>query len=467
MAILRSITMTGCSQIIGRPSPSFALWSIILIFFVLLGQRSAARAQAFGDFTYTTNSSSAAITGYTGPGGDIVIPSTIDNKPITAIGRYAFRYNNRVTGVVMPDNVINISDSAFNGCTNLASILLPNSITNIGSDTFRNCTSLTDIIIPHNVTRLEDFLFTGCTSLTNVIIPDGVIYIGSSVFSHCINLSSLGIPNSVTNIVGAFGASRGATFYGCRGLTNITLPDNIPILGDMLFNGCSGLTKITIPKNVNRIGYGTFLNCTALKSVSIPAGVTNMGGQGFSGCSSLTSVFFEGDAPALVATDLFYKTTNVTVYYRAGTTGWSNTFAGIPTALWIEQPTYQDWARNTGLLDKSPNASGETDDADGDGMSNLAEMLAGTDPISSGSALMFESLSRPDELTDADKTAIGPDQYALYFQAVPGRKYEIQSVTAFGGTWQTETNVTATTTQKRVVVNKPVDQGFYRVVLVP
>jgi hypothetical protein len=66
-----------------------------------------------------------------------------------------------------------------------------------------------------------------------------------------------------------------------------------------------------------------------------------------------------------------------------------------------------------------------------------------------------------------DKTAIGSDQHALYFQTVAGKKYEIQGVTAFGGVWQDETNVTATTTQKRVLINKPVDQGFYRVVLMP
>jgi len=46
-------------------------------------------------------------------------------------------------------------------------------------------------------------------------------------------------------------------------------------------------------------------------------------------------------------------------------------------------------------------------------------------------------------------------------------EYEIQSASVVGGTWQTETNATATTTQKRVLVNKNNPQGFYRVILVP
>jgi hypothetical protein len=31
---------------------------------------------------------------------------------------------------------------------------------------------------------------------------------------------------------------------------------------------------------------------------------------------------------------VFTGDTNATVYYLSGTTGWSATFAGLPTALW-------------------------------------------------------------------------------------------------------------------------------------
>jgi hypothetical protein len=67
----------------------------------------------------------------------------------------------------------------------------------------------------------------------------------------------------------------------------------------------------------------------------------------------------------------------------------------------------------------------------------------------------------------ADRLAMEAGQYALYLQTVPGKQYVIQSVNAFGGAWQNVTNVIATTTQKRVVVHKPVDQAFYRVALSP
>jgi hypothetical protein len=164
---------------------------------------------------------------------------------------------------------------------------------------------------------------------------------------------------------------------------------------------------------------------------------------------------------------LFTNSPNVTVYYRAGTTGWGATYAGQPTALWVEQPSYQDWAKSVGLVDEFPNAGAEGDDADQDGMNNKDEMQAGTDPTLAASVLKFENTPRLNDLADEDKTAVGPDQRALYFQTVSGKKYEIQSASVVGGTWQTETNATATTTQKRVLVNKNNTQGFYRVILVP
>jgi hypothetical protein len=268
-------------------------------------------------------------------------------------------------------------------------------------------------------------------------------------------------------------------FLGCDSLKNITVDELNPryaSLNGVLFDKsqttlikCPGAMSgdYVVPSGITNVIASAFDYCLGLKSVTLPESITNIGKNAFWWCTNLTSMYFEGNAPTSVSTNLFNNSTNVTVYYRAGTTGWSDTFAGRPTALWVEQPTYQDWAQATGLLEKFPDASGESDDADADGMNNRAEMRAGTDPTSPSSTLKFETAPRPDELTDADKTAIGPDQHALYFQAVPGRKYEIQSLNAFGGTWQTETSVTATSTQKRAVVNKPIDQGFYRVVLVP
>ena len=42
------------------------------------------------DFDYTIANGSITITNYTGPGGNVAIPATIDGMPVTAIGGQAF-----------------------------------------------------------------------------------------------------------------------------------------------------------------------------------------------------------------------------------------------------------------------------------------------------------------------------------------------------------------------------------------
>ena len=127
-------------------------------------------------------------------------------------------------------------------------------------------------------------MFYGCTGLTSITIPNNITSIGGGAFSGCTGLTSITIPNSVTSI-------GGSAFYGCTGLTSITLPDSIGgAIGSQTFMNCTGLTSITLPKGVTSIGEWAFCGCSGLTFVPIPTGVTSIGNQAFAGCSGLTSV---------------------------------------------------------------------------------------------------------------------------------------------------------------------------------
>ena len=134
-------------------------------------------------------------------------------------------------------------------------------------------------------------------------------------------------------------------------------------------------------------------------------------------------------------------------------------------ALWIDPPVYSEWLETSALPTQYPQATAEIDDPDQDGMSNYAEMLAGTDPTDRASLLILERVPRPADLTEADRTPIGTNQHALYFRSVPGKRYGVQWADAVDGPWSTTAVVTASTTQKRLVFNKPATHAFYRVIL--
>lgn len=77
-----------------------------------------------GNYTYTVSGSPAVatITGYTGAGGAITIPSTLGGYPTAAIGNYAFEYRTSLTTVTIGSNVTTIGNFAFRDCTSLTSI---------------------------------------------------------------------------------------------------------------------------------------------------------------------------------------------------------------------------------------------------------------------------------------------------------------------------------------------------------
>jgi autotransporter-associated beta strand protein len=69
-----------------------------------------------------------------------------------------------------------------------------------------------------------------------------------------------------------------------------------------------------------------------LISVVFPASLTDIEDGAFFGVDSLRRIYFHGDAPN-INSDLFSGTPAI-IYYRHGTSGWEETFAGRPTALW-------------------------------------------------------------------------------------------------------------------------------------
>ena len=132
------------------------------------------------------------------------------------------------------------------------------------------------------VTSLEG-AFWGCTGLTSVTIPSGVISIGELAFSECTGLTSFTIPSSVTSI-------GLAAFRKCTQLTSIIIPSSVTSISASAFAFCTGLTGIIIPSSVTSINFNSFADCTGLTSAFIPSSVTSIGDGAFSGCTGLTGI---------------------------------------------------------------------------------------------------------------------------------------------------------------------------------
>ncbi len=136
-----------------------------------------------GDFTYTTNGNTITITKYTGAGGAVTIPNSINGIPVISIGTYAFWSCPGLTNVTIPSSVISIETKAFVGYASLTAITVDplNSFYSSVDGVLFNKSQTTLIqcpggkagsyTIPSSVTAIGTFTFHYCTSLTSVTIP--------------------------------------------------------------------------------------------------------------------------------------------------------------------------------------------------------------------------------------------------------------------------------------------------------
>ncbi len=144
----------------------------------------------------------------------------------------------------------------------------------------------------YRVTSIGDRAFYGCTGLTEVTIGNRVTTIGEYAFFKCAGLTEVTIGNSVTTI------GEGA-FDGCTKLTEVTIPNSVTTIGEGAFSGCTKLTEVTIPNSVTTIGERAFSGCTGLTEVTIPNSVTEMGDRAFRYCTGLTQVTIGNSVPEI------------------------------------------------------------------------------------------------------------------------------------------------------------------------
>ena len=99
---------------------------------------------------------------------DIVVPASKDNRPVAAVGEMAFRGNEKIRSVVLPESLTTVGSSAFAYCKSLKAVVFKGKVTQIGNSAFRYCTELTEITLPASVNIIAESAFSNCTNLTKI-----------------------------------------------------------------------------------------------------------------------------------------------------------------------------------------------------------------------------------------------------------------------------------------------------------
>lgn len=302
----------------------------LLALLLLLALPAAVRGE---DYTYITNNGSITITKYTGPGGAVIIPSTINNLPVSTIGHGTFFSCSNVVTITLPDTVTSIAGVVFTGCTALTAFNVGpqnpafSSLDGVLFDKTRTallrCPQAMPgaYTVPNTVTNIGPYAFEGCTGLVGVTLPDALTSLGPDAFLSCGHLASITIPPGVNDI-------KPFTFGFNSSLTNLTLLGSVTNIENWAF--CyTALRTLTLPDTLVTIGTGAFASASFLTTVTLGSSLTTLGDSAFAGASSLTAARFRGNAPT-PGTNVFERANRATVYYLPGATGWESTLADVP-----------------------------------------------------------------------------------------------------------------------------------------
>lgn len=234
------------------------------------------------------------------------------------IANYAFYRNNKLTDVFLPNAVKYIGDAAF-ALTKINNVVIGSGVESIGEQAFTACANLSTVILgsynfdtgsmeESSLLTIGAYAFRECSSLVNIEIPSTVKQIGTYAFrdSGMYKLNKDGVVYAGNWLVDYTSALSGEVevrrdtagiadyaFYECNGLTGISMPNTVKIVGRAAFYKCKKLTTVTLPETLQVIDDYTFYHCDRLKLFALPPMLKVIGRSAFYKCGS---VYEEGEA---------------------------------------------------------------------------------------------------------------------------------------------------------------------------
>ncbi len=283
------------------------------------------------------------------------IDTVIVPEGVTTIGLSCFA-NSSIRRIYLPSSLIAISLDAFANCENLEEVywfdasedsrsgIVYNADQNtynwdvffeaaspemtsqslvIGSEAFLNCVRLNTISLA-KATAVYDFAFSGCSSLTGTVDLSKIRFSGMGVFYGCTGIT--GVTLTANTVLGAYMfAGTGITsieyfgsYVGDRvfaempNLQSVILRNasgnfsTLNTIGARAFEGCTALTSVTFERTFTALGDYAFAGCTSLERIELPATMSSIGNYAFMNCSSLGEVVLDSST-SLISTgnDMF------------------------------------------------------------------------------------------------------------------------------------------------------------------
>lgn len=179
----------------------------------------------------------------------------------------------------LPELLSSFADAAFSGCKKIREITIPQYVTSLPKYCFAFCEYLETVELNQCLTHIGQSAFEGCTRLKNISLPQSLRSIGDYAFAYCASIEELPLPENITEIgrdENKENMRSGCTFYGCKSLKHIEIPNRVAHLGEYCFGNCESLESVSLPYMIDYIYSDLFAGCHALKELLLANPYTKM-----------------------------------------------------------------------------------------------------------------------------------------------------------------------------------------------
>ena len=208
--------------------------------------------EEIGNITYKIYTDHAVLYQVSGSlEGEVIVPSEVNELPVTEIATGAFGFCDDITSVVIPASVTMLGTSLFTYCHGLENVAV--------DPANPNYCSINGVVYTKDKKTVwafppahpeKDFTLADTTET----ISDHSLYTAE--------IESLTLPDSVKTI-----ERFGMTYL--KFLKSIKLSDNLESIGSHAFSNCRVLESVDIPASVKEIGSGAFMECDALAVITV------------------------------------------------------------------------------------------------------------------------------------------------------------------------------------------------------
>lgn len=258
------------------------------------------------------------LNGYSGAGGDVVVPAEMDGSTVDVIQSNAISNMDAITSLTLPDTLLQLKDSAICWDENLTAVTLPNSLIAIGERNLYACPKLSEITIPAGVRFIGEAAFSYDESLRKIVFEGVCPIIESGCFTDLPEDAILYVPDDQLGAYQAaltdagctaaiqsssqsavivdnngfdeadfeFDAATGTIIRYNAYATYLSIPESIggaPVkaIGDGAFEFHYYLTVLELPEGLEQIGKRAFAHCETLQYVSFPDSLKTIGAEAF------------------------------------------------------------------------------------------------------------------------------------------------------------------------------------------